>query len=81
MNETFLIVSLFIPRLTLLYFYFTGLVPFNTVPFAADLMLSAFVPRLLILFYIIENQGYSNWFWVHLVAWILVSTITYKKST
>lgn len=64
----FLLVSLFVPRLVLFFWWVTGNLPFNTTPFLADILCSIFFPRILILVYIYGIQGLSPWFWIHLVA-------------
>jgi hypothetical protein len=37
-----------------------------------DFFGTIFVPRLLILAYIFENQGYSTWFYIHLLFALFV---------
>lgn len=72
MSEPFLILSLFVPRLTILTYYCLGIIPHNAVPFLGDILLSVFLPRVLILIYIAGNIGYDNvWFWLHLSFAIL----------
>jgi hypothetical protein len=79
----FLLISIFIPRFTLFFWWITGNLPYNTTPFAADVVCSIFLPRVLILVYIYGCQGMSPWFWIHLVAlgvaWILNAAHWYKK--
>ena len=72
----FLIMTLFIPRITLLAYFMMKNIPFNTIPFAGDVILTVFVPRLLVLIYIYQNlDGINNgWFWLHLVVAIIVWT-------
>ena len=73
MSELFLIISLFLPRWSLLVAYITGGIPGNPVPFFADFLLTVFVPRLLILIYIYGTLGIeSAWFWVHLIVAAIV---------
>jgi hypothetical protein len=62
----FLLLSLFLPRTVLLFWWITGNLPYNTTPFLADLFASIFVPRVLIVVWIYDIQGMSAWFWVHL---------------
>jgi len=77
MNEEigiwFLLLSLFVPRITLFFWWITGNLPYNTTPLVADVLCSIFLPRVLILVYIYGIQGMSPWFWIHLimlfVAW------------
>lgn len=64
----FLLISLLFPRFMLLIAWATNSIPFNTTPFAADVILSILFPRILILIYIYGCQGLSGWFWVHLIA-------------
>ena len=64
----FLLVSLFVPRIVLFFWWITGNLPFNTTPLWADVFCSVFFPRILILVYIYGIQGFSPWFWIHLVA-------------
>jgi len=64
----FLLLSLFVPRFTLFFWWLTGNLPYNTTPLLADVICSIFLPRILILVYIHGCQGMSPWFWIHLVA-------------
>ena len=64
----FLLVSIFLPRFVLFFWWITGNLPYNTTPLWADVLTSFFFPRILILVYIYGCQGLSPWFWVHLVA-------------
>lgn len=68
----FLVLSLFVPRITLLIAYLTHGIPPNNIPFIGDLLLAAFLPRALVVIYIYENLGAGPWFWVHLVVAIAV---------
>lgn len=84
LTTLFLIASLFVPRISLLVMYLQGLVPLNPTPFVADVLLSVFIPRAMCLILIASCYGFSGWFWVHLVATILVyagggSTVTVTK--
>lgn len=73
MDNIFLILSLFLPRITILIYYFSNSIPLNSVPFLGDILLSIFLPRVLILIYIADNFGIeSPWFWIHLVAALFV---------
>jgi len=73
MDTVFLILSLFIPRITLVIFYFIHSIPVNSVPFIGDVLLTIFLPRVLILIYIVDNLGtHSPWFWIHLIVAIIV---------
>lgn len=72
MDNKFLIASLFVPRITLIWYYFHHWIPANSIPFWGDFLAAGFVPRILILLYIYGNLGADNaWFWLHLVMAIL----------
>lgn len=85
MIETWILVlTLFIPRITLLIAYFTAQYPVNSIPFIGDLLLYVFFPRVLMIIYIYDTMGYQNaWFWIHIVVAMLVyfkgSKETYKR--
>ena len=70
----FLLVSLFVPRVVLFFWWITGNLPLNTTPLVADVLCSVLVPRILILVYIHSLQGLSPWFWIHLVAMFIAWT-------
>ncbi|MBX7042237.1 MAG: hypothetical protein K1X85_04985 [Ignavibacteria bacterium] len=73
MENAFLVLSLFLPRLTLIVFYLFFQIPLNTVPLIGDILLTVFLPRVLVLIYIVQNLGTdSPWFWIHLVVALLV---------
>ena len=74
MDNGFLILSLFLPRITILVYYFFAIqYPVNSVPFIADVLLTMFLPRVLILIYIADYYGTSSpWFWIHLVVALIV---------
>lgn len=79
-----LVLTLFIPRISLLIAYFGHQIPQNNIPFIGDLLLYVFLPRVLMVIYIYDNMGYHNaWFWLHIAAAIIVWTksshYTYKK--
>ena len=68
-----LVLTLFIPRISLLIAYFGHQIPANNIPFIGDLLLYVFLPRVLMVIYIYDNMGYQNvWFWIHIVAAISV---------
>jgi hypothetical protein len=72
MDNYFLTLTLFFPRLTLLFYYANAWIPTNTLPFWGDVLMSVFIPRVLVLIYIYQNLGANSvWFWVHVVALIL----------
>lgn len=67
----FLVSSLFIPRISLLFLWAWNLVPLNPTPFVADVLMSIFVPRVLVLILIAVTLGFTGWFWLHLIIGIL----------
>jgi hypothetical protein len=80
-SPVFLVLSLFLPRIALIIWWFMNAIPFNTVPFWGEVLLTIFIPRVLILIYIAENMGTdSPWFWVHLVVAVLVYIFGGKKA-
>ena len=80
MENIFLVLSLFLPRITLILFYLVHSIPYNNVPFIGDFLLTIFLPRVLILIYFVENYGTeSPWFWIHLVVAVLVYIFSGKK--
>lgn len=82
MENIFLVLSLFLPRITLIIYFFAHLIPYNSVPFIGDLLLAVFLPRVLILIYIVDNYGTeSPWFWIHLIVAILIYITTSNKAT
>mgnify|MGYP001235124275 FL=1 len=71
MDTIFLVLSLFLPRLALVVYWFLGMIPFNTVPFFGDVLLTIFLPRVLVIIFIVQNLGTeSPWFWIHLIVGI-----------
>jgi len=68
----FLVLGLFLPRVTLVAAYFTHTVPPNNVPFLLDVLGTIFLPRVLICIYIAYNMGYNEWFWLHLIVGLVV---------
>ena len=66
----FLVLSLFLPRLALFFGWLHAWVYFVPMPWTAVLWL--FLPRVLVLIFIHAHQGYSAWFWIHLVAALVV---------
>lgn len=82
MDNVFLVISLFFPRIMLIIYYFMHSIPTNSVPFIGDVLLTVFIPRALILIYIADNLGTgSHWFWIHLVIAILVYLFGGNKAT
>jgi hypothetical protein len=81
METLFLVLGLFLPRLTLiLYYFFLGGLPVNTVPTILDIGLGIFLPRVLIIIYIVQNLGTdSPWFWIHLVVALIVYLFSGNK--
>ena len=70
----FLLISLFLPRFTLFFWWVTGNLPFNTTPLLADVICAVFLPRVLVLVYIYQNMGMGPWFYIHLVALFIAWT-------
>lgn len=68
----FLVLGLFLPRVTLFWAFFTHAVPHNTVPTLFDALGTIFLPRVLICIYIAQNMGYNEWFWLHLIVALVV---------
>lgn len=67
----FLVLSLVLPRITLLIAWFSESIPANNIPFFGDFLMAVFIPRVLILIYIATNMGFNPWFWIHLVFMVL----------
>jgi len=81
MDNIFLILSLFLPRITLIIYYLIHAIPYNNVPLVGDILLTVFLPRVLILIYIADNLGTNSyWFWIHLVVAILVYFFSGNKA-
>jgi len=79
----FLLMSLFVPRVVLFFWWITGNLPFNTTPLLADVLCSIFFPRILILVYIYGIQGFSPWFWIHIAAMFIAwgwNLLNYEKT-
>src|SRR5215831_5596863 len=68
----FLVLALFLPRVTLVAAYWTHTAPPNNVPFLLDVLGTIFLPRVLICIYIAYNMGYNEWFWLHLAVALTV---------
>jgi hypothetical protein len=68
----FLVLGLFLPRVTLVAAYLTNTVPPNNVPLIFDILGAIFLPRVLICIYIAFNMGYNEWFWLHLIVALVV---------
>jgi hypothetical protein len=64
----FLVLGLFLPRVTIIAAYFTNTLPANNVPATLSVLGTAFLPRVLICIYIAFNMGYNEWFWIHLIV-------------
>jgi hypothetical protein len=68
----FLVLGLFLPRVTLVAAYLTQTVPANNVAVIFDVLGTIFLPRVLICLYIAFNMGYNEWFWLHLIVALVV---------
>ena len=66
----FLVLSLFLPRLSLFIGWIHLWWFFIPQPWAA--LLWALLPRVLVLIFIHAHQGFSPWFWIHLATAIVV---------
>jgi hypothetical protein len=75
----FLVLGLFLPRVTLVAAYLTSTVPPNNVPFLLDVLGTVFLPRVLICIYIAFNMGYNEWFWLHLIVALIVYGVGSSK--
>lgn len=69
----FLILALFLPRLSLLFMYLQhSLGHFEIVVGIVPLLVWLFLPRALVLYLIYLDGGFSLWFLIHLVAAVTV---------
>jgi hypothetical protein len=68
----FLLCGLFLPRLTMLVAYASHSFPFDPMPSVLEFFGWLLVPRVLIAYFIYERSGASAWFWVYIVATLLV---------
>jgi hypothetical protein len=75
----FLVLGLFLPRVTLVAAYLTHTMPPNNVPFLLDVLGAVFLPRVLICVYIAFNMGYNEWFWIHLIVALVVYGVGSSK--
>jgi hypothetical protein len=66
----FLVLSLFLPRLSLFIGWIHMWWFFVPQPWAA--VLWALLPRVLVLIFIHAHQGFDLWFWIHLVTALVV---------
>jgi hypothetical protein len=67
----FLVLSLFLPRISLLVLYLQGHTGNTFVISLVPVLIAVLVPRLLILFWIFTAQGLSIWFLVHAIALLI----------
>ena len=75
----FLVLSLFVPRISLLIGYFEALPSFvltGWVSFA----LAVLIPRALVLILIFQDRGMSGWLFVHAAAMALVYSSAGRRS-
>lgn len=79
----FLVLSLFLPRISLLVMYLQDHPGGTFVVGLVPLIAAVLVPRILILFMIYTAQGLSVWFLIHavglLIAWGGFSGTTYRR--
>jgi len=67
----FLLLGLFLPRLTLFIAWLETGIPANTLPDLVNFALWLFFPRFLIAFYIYTDMGTNNiWFWAYIATGI-----------
>ena len=67
----FLVLSLFLPRISLLVLYLQGHNGTTFVIQWVPVLVALLVPRILILFWIYTAQGISIWFLIHAVALLI----------
>jgi hypothetical protein len=72
MNAEFLILALFLPRVALFVFWMNEWLPHPPMPNWSELLLAVAAPRVLVLILIYFTMGLCGWFWVHLLAALLV---------
>ena len=79
----FLVLSLFLPRISLLVLYLQGQTGHVFVVNLVPTIIALLVPRILILFWIFSVQGLSIWFLIHavglLIAWGGIGGGTYRR--
>jgi hypothetical protein len=75
----FLVLGLFLPRVTLIAAYLSHTVPPNHVPVILDILGGIFLPRVLICIFIAFNMGYNEWFWLHLIVALIVYAFSSHK--
>lgn len=72
----FLVFALFLPRIALLVAWFQGVLQGVPVSFHLQGLIPALfwllLPRVLVLYLIYVDQGIHLWFWIHLLAALLV---------
>lgn len=80
----FLVLSLFLPRISLLVLYLQGHTGNTFVVNLVPTLIALLVPRILILFWIYSVQGLSIWFLIHavglLIAWGGLGGGTYRRT-
>ncbi|MGI4852677.1 MAG: hypothetical protein ACRYF4_01370 [Janthinobacterium lividum] len=79
----FLVLSLFLPRISLLVLYLQGQTGHVFVVPLIPTIIALLVPRILILFWIFSVQGLSIWFLIHavglLIAWGGIGGGSYRR--
>lgn len=81
MDTAFLVLSLFLPRIALIIWWFMNALPFSTIPAWGEILLGVFIPRVLILIFIAQTLGTeSAWFWIHLVVAVFVYIFGGRKA-
>lgn len=80
-NENFLFLSLFLPRIGLWWAWANSYIPANSIPFIGDFFMTLLFPRVLILIYIATTDGINGWFIAHLIFAIIAYTSGARAST
>ncbi len=75
----FLLISLFLPRIVLFVAWLDHWPLIVAQPWATILWL--ILPRVLVMMTIQAHQGYSTWFWIHLVVALMVWGGSSHKAT
>jgi hypothetical protein len=68
----FLLLSLFLPRFTIFFWWISHSLPPHITPFLASMFGSILIPRILILVWIYQAMGFCGWFWIDLVVMLVV---------
>jgi len=66
----FLILGVFLPRITILIAYCSSSIPLNSFPFIAEIIMAPFIPNILIAAYCYQHDQLI-WMSIHIVVGIL----------